>query len=88
MDSNDINTKIRNQNKTLIRLQESSIPQGLTSADLERFNRSIQDLKKETKDDDNMTEFSAVTDETEIGPIDNLLDLRISTASLDRASLA
>ena len=35
-----------------------------------------------------MTEFSVITDETEIGPIENLLDLRISTAHLDRASLA
>ncbi len=35
-----------------------------------------------------MTEFSAFTDETEIGPIENLLDLRISTASFERNQLA
>lgn len=35
-----------------------------------------------------MTEFSTMTDETEIGPIENLLDLRITQASIDRVSLA
>ena len=45
-------------------------------------------MKGESKEDDNLTEFSVITDETEIGPIENLLDLRISTASLDRAQLA
>ena len=34
-----------------------------------------------------MTEFSVITDETEILPIENLLDLRISTANFDRAGL-
>ena len=63
------------------------MPQGLTSKDLEKFNQQISLLKKESKDaqdDDNMTEFSAFTDETEIGPIENLLDLRISTCSFER----
>jgi hypothetical protein len=63
------------------------VPQGLTSKDLEKFNQQISLLKKESKDaqeDDNMTEFSTFTDETEISPIENLLDLRISTCSFER----
>jgi hypothetical protein len=34
-----------------------------------------------------MTEFSAITDETEIQPTENVLDLRVSTANLEKASL-
>ena len=33
-----------------------------------------------------MTEFSVMTDESEIRPEENILDLRISTASIDRIS--
>lgn len=84
-ESSNLNSKIKTQNNTLIKLQENSFPQGLTAAHLDQFNRQVQALKKETADDDNMTEFSVVTDETDIGPIENLLDLRISTAHLDRA---
>jgi hypothetical protein len=54
---------------------------------LEKFNKNLTTLKKEVKDEDNMTEFSAITDETEIAPLENLLDLRISTANIDRTSL-
>lgn len=63
------------------------MPHGLTSADLARFNNQMTTLKREVKEEDAMTEFSAITDETEIGPVENLLDLRISTASFDRSAL-
>jgi dihydroxyacetone kinase DhaKLM complex PTS-EIIA-like component DhaM len=68
-------------------MQQSFVPHGLTSADLERHNRQMATLKNEMKDDDAMTEFSACTDETEIGPVENLLELRISTANLEKSML-
>ena len=36
---------------------------------------------------DQMTEVSTRTDESELGPQENLLDLRISSASFDRAMI-
>jgi len=38
--------------------------------------------------DDAMSEFSIITEESEIGALENLLDLRISAGSLDRVALS
>ena len=54
----------------------------------------MDELKKEIKqadggaiDDDVMTEVSTRTDESELAPQENILDLRVSSASIDRVML-
>ena len=73
-------------------MQESRGPQGLSKEDLEKFNREMDLLKKENKmasnqDVDAMTEVSTRTDESELGPQENSLDLRVTSASFDRVML-
>lgn len=78
------------RNKKLLTLQRSTGPQGLTRDDLNRFNQEMNSLKKDAVkagDVDALTEFSVITDESEILPKENLLDLRISTAAFDRSNL-
>ena len=85
----ELTTLIKKRNDHLLTLQQSSAPKGLTAKDLERFNLEIQRNKAEQRqlegrDGDAMTEFSVMTGESEIKPEENILDLRVSTASIDR----
>lgn len=50
----------------MLTLQKALGP-GLTKGDLEKFNREINVLKKEGKgNEDTLSEFSVITDESEI----------------------
>ena len=88
-EAGELTTRIKKRNDQLLALQQSSAPKGLTAKDLERFNFEIERNKAEQKqlegrDGDAMTEFSVMTDESEIKPEENILDLRVTTASIDR----
>jgi len=43
---------------------------------------------REQKDEDLLTEFSAVTNESEIAPQENVMDLIINTANFDKSRLS
>lgn len=63
---------IQQRTQKLLSLQKSVGPSGLTEADLEKFNQEMNRLQKEStvaaQAADVMSEFSHVTDESEIGP--------------------
>ena len=59
--------------------------------DLERFNHEMARTQQEQKqlegrEPDAMTDFSIMTDESDILPNENILDLRISTANINRVN--
>ena len=91
--STELTTMIKTQNEKLLTMQEHRVgTTGLTQADLQRFNQEMDKLKNETKqmdgkEPDAMTEVSTRTDESELGPQENLLDLRITSATFDRVML-
>ena len=91
--STELTVMIKTQNEKLLTMQEQRVgTTGLTQADLQRFNQEMDKLKNETKqmdgkEPDAMTEVSTRTDESELGPQENLLDLRITSATFDRVML-
>ena len=85
----ELNQMITTRNQRLLTLQKAGGP-GLTKGDLDRFNKEVDSIRRDTQkgnQDDAMSEFSIITDESEIQARENLLDLRISTASFDRVAL-
>ena len=52
----------------------------LTAAGLADLDRELERLQHVQKDDDLLTEFSVVTDDSEIAPQENVLDLAVSNA--------
>ena len=87
---NDINALIVKKNNQLLTLQKRVGSNALTEAGLAQLNQEMERVKKyEGKPaDDAMSEFSIITEESEIGALENLLDLRISAGSLDRVALS
>jgi uncharacterized protein YacL (UPF0231 family) len=72
----------------MVKLSSVVGPAGLTKGDLDKFNQNLQQLKKESNDNnDLLSEFSVITDESEIMARENRLDIRISTASFERVAL-
>lgn len=45
-------------------------------------------MERVHKDEDILTEFSVITDESELAPQDNVLDLILTSASYDRHRLS
>jgi len=90
------------QNSKLLTLQKTVGTVGLTEADLSRFNQNMRDLKTEAmtadigvhglggmrKEFDQESMMSVYTDESEILPTENLLDLRITTANFKRQQVS
>jgi hypothetical protein len=71
-------------------MQSAIGPVGITQGDLKKFNNDIASLKQEVKNiqGDEMSEFSVITDESELESRENRLDLRISTATFEKVSIA
>lgn len=92
------NLKIAEQNSLLVQLNNRLINytkqlalkpgHALTAADLEKIDRETEKLQRINREEDLMSDFSGVTDETEIGTMDNFFDLLVSKASFDRGRLA
>jgi len=91
--SSQLGSLIKNQNEKMLTLQKERGPSGLTQADLVRFNAEMEKLSRETKyvgggqDVDAMSEITTRTDESELRDRENILDLRIMSATFDRAIL-
>lgn len=70
-------------------MQSAIGPVGITQGDLKKFNNDIASLKQEVKNiqGDEMSEFSVITDESELESRENRLDLRISTATFEKVSI-
>ena len=80
---------IHMKNEQLIKAKEQlGRPQSLKAEALAKFNQELVGLKKENgRQEDQMSEFSILTDESELLAKENRLDLRISTVSFDRIPL-
>ncbi len=59
----------------------------LTAADLEKIDRETEKLQRINREEDLLSDFSGVTDDTEVGTMDNFFDLLVSKASFDRGRL-
>lgn len=83
---NDLTQLIKARNTKLLTMtKQTGINQGhLTAEGLAELDRELEKLRKEQRDEDVMTEFSVVTDESEIAPQENVLDLVMNTAQLDK----
>ena len=71
----------------MITLSKQTGPLGLTAAGLAQIDHELKRFA-EKKDDDLMSEFSIATDESDILPQENVLDLIINTANFDKARLS
>lgn len=58
--------------------------EGLTSAALAKIDQEVAKLQRVHRDEDMLSEFSVVTNESEITPQENVLDLVVSRAQFDR----
>eukprot|EP00347_Sterkiella_histriomuscorum_P001912 403370193 len=87
---NDLNQLIKARNTKLLTIAKQSGLQksGLTAEGLAELDRELDKLRKEQRDDEVMTEFSVVTDESEIAPQENVLDLVINTGELNKNKLS
>ena len=61
---------------------------GLTSEALAKIDQEVAKLQRVHKDEDLLSEFSVVTDESEVTPQENVMDLVISRAQFDRQRLS
>lgn len=85
----ELNKLIMHRNKSLLTIQKTVGSNALTEAGLARLNQEVERVKKQEgrPADDALSEFSIITEESEIGALENLLDLRISGGNLDRRNL-
>ncbi len=58
--------------------------QGLNASDLEHMNLEVEKIQMNNRDEDLLSDFSVITDDTEAGMMDNSLDLYINKATFDR----
>jgi len=86
----ELNKLIMHRNKTLLTIQKTVGSNALTEAGLARLNQEMEKVKKQTgrPADEELSEFSIITEESEIGALENLLDLRIQGANLDSSNLS
>lgn len=77
---------INKRRDELLRKMDSAPVGNLSKKELDEFNRQVGILKQE-KGIDQQSEFSILTDESEMTPKENRLDLRINTASFERLPL-
>ena len=84
-----MNMLIKGRNERLITMQQAIGPSGLSKQDLDKFNSDLNLLKREANrgQQDAMSEFSVITDESEMDARENRLDLRVSTATFERVSV-
>jgi hypothetical protein len=57
--------------------------QALTKEGLSRIDREVSNMQRVQKEEDMLSEFSAITNESEVTPQENVMDLVISKASFD-----
>lgn len=67
---------------------QGSSGQGLTAEGLARIDQEVMKMQQMHRDEDLMSEFSAVTNESEISPQENVMDLVVNRAQFDRQRLA
>jgi len=86
----DLNQLIMARGQKLLGLtRQAGFSQGqLTAAGLADLDRELERLQRVPRDEDVMTEFSVVTDDSEIAPQENVLDLAVSSAQLDKQRLS
>jgi hypothetical protein len=77
-------TQLNNKMITITKQVAKSHGQGLNAADLDKMNSEVERLQKFNRDEDLLSDFSVITDDTEAGIMDNSLDLYINKATFDR----
>lgn len=89
---NDLNQLITARNYKLITITkqagQSSNSQALTAEGLARIDQQLSSLQRAHRDEDLLSEFSAVTNESEISPQENVMDLLVSRANFDKQKLS
>ncbi|CDW86689.1 protein fantom [Stylonychia lemnae] len=87
---NDLNLMINARSQKLLTItKQGGFTHGqLTAAGLAQLDQELEKLRHGVKDDDVLTEFSAVTDNSEISPQENYLDLIVSKAQFDKQRLS
>jgi hypothetical protein len=60
----------------------------LTAEGLARIDQQLSSLQRAHRDEDLLSEFSAVTNESEISPQENVMDLLVSRANFDKQKLS
>ena len=60
----------------------------LTREALAKIDQEVTKLQRVQNDDDLQSEFSVVTDESEVTPQENVMDLVVSKAQFDRQRLS
>ena len=83
-------TQLNNKMITITKQVAKSHGQGgLNAADLQKMNLEVERLQQFNRDEDLLSDFSVITDDTEAtGIMDNSLDLYINKAKFDRQHLA
>lgn len=80
---------VRNKNLLEVTKRTAQTTTGhLTAEALAQIEQEVQKLSRAHKDEDVLTEFSVITDESEMAPQENVMDFILNTASFDRQRLA
>ena len=88
----ELNSLINARNQKLIAITKQTTnlqgPTSLTAEGLAKIDQDIMKLQRANREEDMLSEFSIITDESEVSPQENVMDLIVSRATFDRQRLS